>query len=696
MAILRYAGPIVVVLLAACGPKAVGPAATPPARTDEAPGAVARYGAPRTLGIDVAGMDRSARPQDDLYRFVNGRWMEETEIPTDRSEIGSFSILAMEAEEDLRAIIEEVARAPGKAMGSEARKIGALYLSYMDTARIEALGMAPVRPDLERNRAVRDRATLLARFAELQRLGVQTPFAFYVAQDAKRADRYIGYLSQSGLGLPDRDYYLRAGEQFEKLRAGYAAYVERLLALAGRDDAAKVAADLVALEKQLAERHWTRVQNRDRNATYNLHTVEERAALAPGIDWRAFLAAVGAGTAGEVVVRQPDYLKSLDALIDAVPLATWQAYLDLKVLDAAAPYLSRDFVDASFSFRGRLLQGLEADRPRWKRGVGVVERALGQAVGKMYVERHFPPEAKARMQELVANLMAAFDEGIDQLEWMGPATKAQAKAKLAKFNVKIGYPDKWRDYSALEIRPDDLLGNLRRAARFEHEDMVGRLGKPVDRDEWRMTPQTVNAYYSPSLNEIVFPAAILQPPFFDLQADDAVNYGAIGAVIGHEISHGFDDQGRKSDGDGNLRDWWTPEDAAAFEARTRKLVEQYARFNPIDDLHVNGELTLGENIGDLSGLTVAYRAYRRSLGGQEAPVIDGFTGDQRFFLGWAQIWRRKFRDAELRNRVMTDPHSPAMYRVLGVVPNMPEFHAAFGTQPGDALWRAPEERVKVW
>ncbi|HEX5521175.1 MAG TPA: M13 family metallopeptidase, partial [Longimicrobiaceae bacterium] len=437
-------------------------------------------------------------------------------------------------------------------------------------------------------------------------------------------------------------------------------------------------------------------KNRDREATYNVRSVAALERMTPAFSWSRYLAAAGVEQTPAIVVRQPDYLEAMNAVLASTPLPVLKQYLTFKLVDSYASVLSSDFVNADFDFSGRVLQGISEQRPRWKRAVGAVDGALGEVTGRLYVEQHFRPEAKARMQELVANLVATFEQGIDELEWMGPETKAEAREKLARFNVKIGYPDQWRDYSALEVRAGDLAGNVMRAREFGYNRMIGRLGKPIDRSEWGMTPQTVNAYYSSTMNEIVFPAAILQPPFFNLAADDAVNYGAIGAVIGHEISHGFDDQGRRSDGEGNLRDWWTEADNAAFQKRADALVAQYDAFSPIEGLNVNGRLTLGENIGDLSGLAVAYKAYQRSLHGQEAPVIDGFTGDQRFFLGWAQIWRGQYRDAAMRQMLLTDPHSPGQYRVNGVLRNLPEFQAAFEVKPGDGMYLAPEQQVKIW
>ncbi|MBA3970306.1 MAG: peptidase M13, partial [Gemmatimonadetes bacterium] len=512
--------------------------------------------APRALGVDVANFDRSVRPQDDFFRYLNGGWLQKTPIPADRASYGSFTELADRSEAALRTIIEEAAAAPGSARGSDAQKVGDFYRSYMDTARIETLGVRPLRPEFDRIANLGNRAALPEQFAHLQRIGVQTPFGFSVGQDARQADRYIAYVSQSGLGLPDRDYYFNQGAKFAETRTAYGRYVEQLLRLAGERDPAAAARAIVALETKLAGSHWDRVRNRDREATYNLRTVAQLNTMTPGFAWAPFLRAAGGESTPAVVVRQPDYLEALNREFTATPLDTWKQYMRFKLLDSYASVLSRPFVQAQFDFRSRTLQGVEEERPRWKRGVGAVQGAMGEMVGRMYVERNFQPAARARMQQLVDNLMVAFREGIDELEWMSPETKVQAQAKLASFNTKIGYPDQWRDYAALEVRAGDAVGNATRANRFGFQRMVERLGKPIDRTEWGMTPQTVNAYYSSTMNEIVFPAAILQPPFFDLAADDAVNYGAIGGVIGHEISHGFDDQGSRSDGQGNLRDWW--------------------------------------------------------------------------------------------------------------------------------------------
>ncbi len=645
-------------------------------------------------GIDVPGMDRSVRPQDDFFRFVNGGWLDRTEIPADRSNYGSFTWLAMEADQANRRTIEEAAASRSAAPGSEQRKVGDYYQSFMDTARIQQLGIQPLRAELARVAAVSGKAQLPTAFARLQRLGVQTPVGFMIWQDARQADRYILNVGQSGLGLPERDYYTEA--KFADQRAAYVRYVETLLRLSGERDPAGAARGILALETELAKGHWEGARARDAEKTYNLYSPAKLDSLTPSFSWAGYLRGTGAQATPAVVVRMPDYFQNMDRVVRQVPLQTWKQYMTFKLVEAYADELSRPFEDAKFQFAGRTLQGLQQPRPRWALGVAAVEGAMGQLVGKMYVERNFTPAAKARMQELITNLLAAFRQGIDELEWMTPETRARAQEKLAKFNVKIAYPDQWPDYSGLEVRSGDLAGNVMRAAEFAHERAVGRLGKPIDRAEWGMTPQTVNAYYSSTMNEIVFPAAILQPPFFNPTADDAVNYGAIGAVIGHEISHGFDDQGSRSDGDGNLRNWWSENDLREFGKRTDALVAQYNAFSPAAGVNVNGRFTLGENIGDLSGLAVAYKAYKIATRGREMPVIEGFTGDQRFFLGWGQIWRREYRDADIRQRILTDPHSPSEFRTNGPLRNFEPFYAAFGVKQGDRMYLPPEQRVKIW
>lgn len=646
-------------------------------------------------GLDRAGFDTSIRAQDDLYQHVNGTWLKETEIPADKSDYSMFTRLADEARENIKAIVEEIAANEHPA-GSTEQKIADFYRSYLDEAKANELGLEPLKEDLARIRKLRTKKDVIREMGRQQQTSLSPLLASWVDQDAKNATEYILYFHQAGLGLPDRDYYLKKDEKMEATRKAYLAYVEKVFTLAGRKDAKKAAKKVWDLELQLAKVHWARAETRDREKAYNKHDLKGLKKLAPAMDWPVYFEGMGVKAPAAVIVRQPTYVTAAGKLLRKVPVATWKTYLEWNLLNGFAPLLSKDFVDAHFAFYGTTISGIQENEERWKRAINALDRTLGEAVGKAYVERHFRPEAKARMEELVANLRRAFGEGIDGLTWMSDETKVQAKAKLERFVTKIGYPDQWRDYSKLEIVAGDLVGNAKRARMFEHERNLNKLGKPIDRTEWFMTPQTVNAYYNPPMNEIVFPAAILQPPFFDMEADDAVNYGAIGAVIGHELSHGFDDQGRKSDGDGNLRDWWTKEDAEKFTARAEKMVSQYAAFEPLPGQKVNGKLTLGENIGDLGGLTIAYRAYQLSLDGKEAPEIDGTTGSQRFFMGWAQVWRRKYRDQELQRRLLTDPHSPAEYRVLGVVANMPEFYEAFDVKEGDELFLPEDQRVKIW
>ena len=658
------------------------------------PAPVAAQQSPLALGVDTSDFDHAVRPQDDFNRFVNGTWMRTTEIPPDQSTWGSFVELSERSDAALREIVDAVTKA-GPRSGPQ-QQVADFYQSFMDTARVEALGTEPLGGELKAIAALTVPADLPGLLGRLARLGVSGPFAAFVGQDQKQSDTYIVSITQAGLGMPDRDYYLRQDAKSDVTRTAYTRYVTTMLTLAKQPDPPGAADRIMALETRLAQAQWDRARNRDRDATYTKMTAAELAALTPSFGWTAFLKTAGLEKAASVVVRQPDYLKALDGIMRDTPLATWKEALTFKVLAAYADELPAAFGEAQFQFRGKTLSGQQEMRTRAKRGVDEVEGALGEALGRLYVEKYFAADAKARMDQLVKNLLTAFSQGIDELDWMGPETKAQAHAKLAKFSVKIGYPDKWRDYAAIAVARGDLLGNATRSNAFEYGDMVGRLGRPVDRTRWNMTPQTVNAYYNSANNEIVFPAAILQPPFFNVAADDAVNYGGIGAVIGHEISHGFDDQGSKSDGDGNLRNWFTPDDLKAFQARTSKLAAQYAAYTPIDELHINGQLTLGENIGDLSGLAVALRAYHMSLGGKAAPVIDGFTGDQRFFLGWAQVWRTKMRDDALRQRLVVDPHSPGHYRAFVPLTNMQAFYDAWNVKPGDGMYRPAEERVKIW
>ncbi len=650
---------------------------------------------PQESGFDLANFDKSVRPQDDFYRYVNGTWLANTEIPADKSNYGSFSILYDESEENLRAIIEESANKQDKEPGSDEQKVGDFYQSYLDTIRVEELGVTPIEDELKQIANLKNKKDVLKHMAYLQKIGVQIPVAIGIDQDMKKSDTYIVYLHQSGLGLPDRDYYFQAAAKFKTIREKYKAYITRLFNLAGQTGAEAAAARIMEVEMEIAKNHWTRIENRDRDKTYNKYDMTKLSSLTPAFDWRLFLSEAGLKD-GSLIVRQPSYLQEFNTIFNLVSTADWRTYLTWKVLDGAATLLSDDFVNAKFEFRGKTLSGIEVNRPRWKRAVNAVNATMGEVVGRIYVARHFKPAAKKRMESLVENLKFSFSEGLNRLEWMGEGTKKEALAKLDKFTTKIGYPNRWKDYSKLEVRPDDLAGNFRRSNLVEYEREIEKLGQPIDREEWFMTPQQVNAYYNPPMNEIVFPAAILQPPFFNMAADNAVNYGGIGAVIGHEVSHGFDDQGRKSDGNGNLREWWTEEDEKEFSKRAQVMIDQYDAYNPIDSLHVKGGLTLGENIADLAGLTLAFRAYKKSLNGKPAAVIDGFTGEQRVFIGWAQVWRRLYRDDELRRRLLTDPHSPSQYRCNGIVSNMPEFYAAFDVKEGDGLYQTEEQRVKIW
>jgi len=649
-----------------------------------------------TSGIELANMDTSVRPQDDFFRYVNGTWLATTEIPADRNTTGVFMDLRDKAREDVKTIIEEVAAKTDLEPGSDEQKVADLYNSFMDTERLDELGMSPLAAQLAEIDAIANKDELSAYFAELAIEGGGGPFIPYVAVDAKNSDRYAAHLWQSGLGLPDRDYYFRDDERSVELRDEYVKHVEKMFELAGFDDPAGSAAMLMDLETRLAGYQWTTVENRDSEARYNLFAVDDLGTLGQGLNWQRFLSAAGLENEKDLIINQPSYIEGFNEVFRDTSLEDWKTFLRWNLLNNYAMFLDSAIDNQNFDFYLRILEGQEEQRPRWKRGVDVVNGSLGEVVGKVYVSRYFPPEAKARMVELVSNLTAAYGEAISELEWMTPETRAAALAKLEKFTPKVGYPDRWEDYSGLEIVAGDLVGNIERANRFHFDLDRSKLGGPIREWEWPFTPQTVNAGYIPTKNEIVFPAGILQPPFFNMAADDAVNYGAIGVVIGHEMGHGFDDQGSRYDGDGNLKNWWTEQDLEEFKKRTGSLVDQFARFEVLDDLYVNGELTLGENIGDLSGLTIAYRAYQISLDGQEPPVIDGFTGDQRFFLGIGQAWRFKATDEAIRNRVQTDPHSPPEFRVNGPLPNMPEFLAAFEVQEGDGMYLPPDQRVKIW
>lgn len=673
------------VLIAACGSGAPAPAVPTPAAMPKS-------------GIERAHFDPAVRPQDDLYRAVNGRWLASADIPADKSSYGSFSRLGDEAEAQLRRIVEELAARPDHAAGSVERKVGDYYASFMDEARIEALGLKPIEAERAAVAAVRDVSGLMTQMAALVRLGVSLPLLPYVHQDAGEPTRYAGDFYQGGLSLPNRDFYLIEDDKFRGIRAAYRQHVETMLGLAGMEapQAATAAAAILALETRLALVQWDKVELRNAVRRYNPYPVTKLKDLSDAFHWPAYLQNVGFAGLPTILISQPSYVTSLGQLLQSESLDHWKTYLHWRLLSTRAVVLPRAFVDEHFAFFGRSLNGITENRPRWKRGVAAVENGLGEAVGQIYVSRHFPPANKARMEQLVKNLIAAYKPAIEQLAWMSPETKKAAQEKLAKFSFKIGYPNRWRDYSALEVIAGDAAGNERRAAAFEFDRDLAKLGQPIDREEWGMTPQTVNAYYSPEKNEIVFPAAILQPPFFDAEAEDAVNYGGIGAVIGHEITHGFDDSGSQYDGDGRLRMWWTAEDRQRFEALGARLAAQYDTYEPVAGYTVNGRFTLGENIADLGGLSIAHQAYRLSLHGREAPVIDGLSGDQRFFAGWAQVWRRLYREENLLNRLKTDPHAPSEYRCNGVVVNLPEFETAYALKPGDALFRTPQARIKIW
>ena len=656
-----------------------------------APAPTPTYG---DFGFDTAGMDRSVTPGNDWGRFANGTYQDRLVIPADRSTYGMFTKLRDLSQERTRGLVE--AAAADAPAGSETRKIGDYYASFIDTATIEKKGLAPLAGTFARIAAIDDRPELAAALGVLNRDGIDGPVNLRLRQDLKNPDVFAVYLSQGGLGMPDRDYYLdMKNPKFAEVRAKYQAYVAQLLTLAGVADATANAKAVYELEAKLAAVHWTRVERRQVDKTYNPVATADLPAQFAGMPWQPFLKATGVAGESRIVVSNPSAIAGTAKLIAGEPIATWQAYLTFHTLDRWAPLLPAKFVDAKFAFSGTVLSGQPANQERWKRGVDATTDALGEAIGKLYVAQYFTPEAKAKADELVRNVIAAMDARLGQLTWMDEGTKVEARAKLAVFTPKIGYPSKWRDYSNLKVIRGDALGNAQRAARFEFQRDLDKLGKPIDRTEWGMTPMTVNAYANPTWNEIVFPAAILQPPFFDPNADPAVNYGGIGAVIGHEISHHFDDQGRKYDKRGTLADWWTPQDIARFKVLTDKVVAQYGAYQPLPGLHINGELTLGENMADLAGVNVAYDAYHKSLNGKPAPVIDGFTGDQRFFLGFAQVWRQKYRDAALLQQTTTDPHTAGFLRP-NVARNLDAWYAAFGAKPGEALYLAPADRIRVW
>lgn len=655
-------------------------------------------------GIDLSYVDAGTRPQDDLFGHVNGRWLAEYEIPADRAADGAFRVLFDRAEAQVRDLITGVSESAGESVapGTDEQRIGDLYASFLDEDAVERRGVQPLLDELAAIDNADDPDALAVAVGALQRTGVGGGVRVYVDTDEKNSTRYLLHANQSGIGLPDESYY--RDEQHAELLAGYPDHIGRMFALVyggAPADHGQAAARIVALESKLAAAHWDVVKRRDADLTYNLRTFADLQTDAPGFDWSGWVGALGStpDAVAELVVRQPDYLTAFAALWRSEEFDDWKLWARWRLIHARAGILTDALVAEDFAFYGRALTGAEQIRERWKRGVALVESMLGDAVGKLYVQRHFPPEAKARIDALVANLREAYRVSIENLDWMTPETRQRALVKLDKFTAKVAYPAKWRDYSALVIDRDDLYGNYQRGYAVNHDRELAKLGGPVDRDEWFMTPQTVNAYYNPGMNEIVFPAAILQPPFFDPEADDAANYGGIGAVIGHEIGHGFDDQGAKYDGDGNLVDWWTDDDRAEFGARTKALIEQYDVYTPrgLDNgHHVNGAFTVGENIGDLGGLSIALLAYQLSLGGRPAPVIDGLTGEQRVFFGWAQVWRAKSREAETIRRLAVDPHSPPEFRCNGVIRNIDAFYEAFGVDESDGLYLEPQRRVRIW
>ncbi len=672
------------ILLAGAAPILAQPAATTPAAQ---PAGKARYGG---WGVDLDARDPSIRPGQDFWRYANNRWFQANPIPADRTGWGVATVLSEELEGQLRAILETA----GQSSNPADRQVADLYASYMDEAGIEARGLAPVRPYLDRIAAISSRDELLRLFATP---GFVSPVSVGILPNPADPTRYVAFASQSGLGMPGRDYYLREGEQYDRFRAAYRDYVVSLHRLAGIADAEAKADAIIALERQIAEAHWTPERSRDVRQLINPMNREQLAALAPQFNWTSWLDMYGLGNVPIVIAGQTTAITAIGRMLDTVPLQTWKDYAAFHTLNGAAPFLPRAFDDANFNFFSRTLRGVERQRDRWKRGLGVVNGALGESVGRIYMERHFPAESRRQMGELIANLRAAFTERLQRLEWMDDATRTQALAKLEAFDPRIGGPERFIDYSAMRIDRGDLVGNMLRAAQFDWNLQLSRLPNPVDRSLWGMNPQEINAYYSPLTNQITFPAAILQPPFFDPGADPAVNYGAIGAVIGHEIGHGFDDQGRRFDAQGRFRDWWTETSAQRFTERTARLVQQYSGYEGIPGTRVNGELTLGENIGDLGGLEMAYAAYRRHVAQHgEPPVIDGLTGDQRFFLAFAQAWRSNIREGALRERLLTDPHSPPEFRVNGVVRNVDAWYEAFNIQPGDPMYLPPDQRVRIW
>ena len=650
--------------------------------------------APLKSGVETTGMDLSVRPQDDFYAYANGTWIKETEIPADQVGWGSYMTLHDDSLADVKAIVDEVAA--DVTDNEAAAKIGNYYNAYMDEERVNSLGTSSLDGIFASIDAIEDHDAMAAWFGAHSQLNIDGPFGLYIGQDDKDSTKYVIFISQSGLGLPDKEYYFDDSERGLELRDGYVAYIENLLASSGYEDANGAAHRIMAFETKLAENHWAKEDSRDADKIYNKVMDAELGELLSNFNVDGFFAGIGSGRQDYVIVSQPSYLEAVNEIFVETDLAALKEVARINTIDAFSSYLSQDVIDARFEFISKTIYGQEEQSPRWQRAISAMNSHLGELLGQLYVDKHFPPEAKERMAGMLHYLSAAYADSIENLEWMSPETKEQALIKLSKFTPKVGYPDEWRDYSSLQMSADDLVGNIRNAREFSHYRDVDKLGKPIDRNEWFMAPQQVNAYYNPSLNEIVFPAAFLQPPNFILDAEDAYNYGAIGSVIGHEIGHGFDDQGSKYDGDGNLKSWWTDEDRAAFEERTAGLVAQFNQFEALPGLNVNGEFTLGENIGDLGGASIALKAYRMSLKGKESPVIDGFTGEERFFLGFAQSSRIKWRDQFIEMIIKSDPHAPDVFRVNGVAPNVDDFYTTYDVKEGDALYLPEDQRVRIW
>jgi putative endopeptidase len=651
--------------------------------------------APLKSGVILENFDPKTPADENFYLHVNNAWLERTEIPADKARYGAFIMLDENVKDQVRAIIEELGSGSSKATGP-AQQVGDFYKSYIDEEARNRLGWQPIKKWLKQIEAADSKQALAKLLGDFEKQGIASWLGIYIDQDAKRSDRYAVHLAQTGISLPDRDYYLLDDQRYVDARGALKKYASALFLRAGKTEPDLLAEKLIEFETALAKVQWTQVEQRDPLKTYNKVAINDFASNHSSLHWLEFAATAGLPIEGEMIVGQPSFFEGLDRWFKESDLDSLKSYASFRVMDAFAGVLDVETERLSFDFHETALSGVTEQQPLWKRGVEACSKLLGMPVGQLYVAKHFSPAAKERMQRMVETLKQAFADRLQKLEWMSDGTKKRALEKLASFSQKIGYPDRWKDYSSVVIQPDSIVENLVAIRRFEHGYALNKLGKPIDRGEWLMPPQMVNAYYNPQMNEIVFPAAILQPPFFNLEADDAVNYGGIGAVIGHEISHGFDDQGSKYDGQGNLRDWWTNEDRTEFERRSQQLVKQYSAYKPFDDMNVNGELTLGENIGDLGGLNAALSAYRLSLGGKTPPVIDGYSGEQRFFIGWAQVWLFKFREAELRRRLLTDPHSPAQYRTNGIVSNLDAFYEAFSIKPNSKMWIEPAARVKLW